>query len=167
MSKSNMKKVVASTIFLSSFLIILVGIFPVMYTVKAFEVSGGIYNFLVTKEGWKIESFHVSSDSWRISLSVNAYKHGYSELRMEIYDADDGDEPVLTLQVSFDETTMPSLRRVSGVNERKPETLDLWRLFEKENQYYPDLPSGDYVIKIYWKNVEWTVSVEEVYSRFR
>jgi len=166
MSKSNLKRVIASTIFLSSFLIIVVGIFPVVYTIKAMEVSGGIYNFLVTKEGWKVERFHVSSDSWRISLDVNAYKHGYSELRIEIYDQNNENEPILTLQASFNETNLPSLRRVSGVKERKPEALDFWRLLEKENQYYPDLPSGDYIMKIYWRNVEWTITVEEVYSRF-
>jgi len=148
--------------FISSFLLVAVAILPLTHTIKTIELDGGAYSFLVSREGSKVERIHVNSEDWLITFDSKMYRCGDSEFLIEFYQQSGDGKPILVLKASFHEANKPSLERVSGVGEKTPRIQNLWRLFQKANQYYPDLPSGEYIIKIYWKNVEWHLTIEEI-----
>ncbi|RJS83690.1 hypothetical protein CW709_00575 [Candidatus Bathyarchaeota archaeon] len=162
MSKS---KLAASTIFISSFLLVAATLLLLMYTTKTIELEGGSYSFLVSKDGWKVERIRVDSEDWFITFDSKMYRCGDSQFLIEVYGQNGDGNPLLVLEASFHEASKPSLERVSGVGEKTPRIQNLWRLFQKDNQYYPDLPSGEYVIKIYWKNVKWHLTIEEIHCK--
>ncbi len=160
MSKS---KLAASTMFISSLLLVSMIVFPLTYTTKTIELDGGVYSFLVSKDGWVVKRIRVDSESWLITFDPQTYRYGDSQFLIEIYGQSGEGSPLLVLKVSFHKADLPSLERVSSVGEKTPSIQNFWRLLQKSNQYYPDLPSGEYVLKIYWKNVEWRLTIEEVH----
>ena len=151
------KTLLASLIFVSAFLFH--DFCRIAIPVEVLNAEGGLYNLLVDYNGEENFNFQVSGE-WLISLRTPFYSPSRSSLTILIY-REGEDQPLLTLRASFNPSQSTTLERVSGVEENNVLGMGFLTVVRPKNEFYPNLPPGNYVMKVQWENVEWSISIKE------